>query len=225
MGSTPVQSNSIKVILIGVGGATCSGKTTLAKHLRTVLPNSFIIHQDDFAPPQELVPYHPTYNVQDWDDAPGAIQWPRLESALKHVREHGSLPEGHYSHDHLNEQKKVPISDDILRHWSDKFSAIEESWRVKDVRIVWALLDGFLLYWDKAVVDTLDVRVFLNVPEEVLKKRRNERHGYHTAEGSLWRDPPQYWEQIVYPAYVRAHERMFKDGNVEAAVPVGSAGR
>jgi hypothetical protein len=27
-------------------GATCSGKTTLAKHLHNLLPNSFIIHQD-----------------------------------------------------------------------------------------------------------------------------------------------------------------------------------
>jgi hypothetical protein len=27
-------------------GATCSGKTTLAKHLRNILPESFIIHQD-----------------------------------------------------------------------------------------------------------------------------------------------------------------------------------
>ena len=27
-------------------GATCSGKTTLAKHLHNLLPNSFLIHQD-----------------------------------------------------------------------------------------------------------------------------------------------------------------------------------
>jgi nicotinamide/nicotinate riboside kinase len=34
-------------------------------------------------------------------------------------------------------------------------------------------------------------------------------------EGSLWRDPPQYWEQIVWPAYVDAHKSMFVDGDVE----------
>lgn len=34
-------------------------------------------------------------------------------------------------------------------------------------------------------------------------------------EGSLWRDPPNYWEQIVYPAYVRAHEHLFAGGDVE----------
>ena len=85
------------------------------------------------------------------------------------------------------------------------------------------------------MIDQLDVRIFLRVPHDVLKKRRHERHGYHTAgrdiddyrcgdteqlvqsspEGSLWRDPPHYWEQIVYPAYVAANEGMFEGGDLE----------
>lgn len=39
------------------------------------------------------------------------------------------------------------------------------------------------------------------------------------AEGSLWRDPPNYWEQIVYPAYVEAHKEVFVNGDVEHGVP------
>jgi nicotinamide/nicotinate riboside kinase len=35
-----------------------------------------------------------------------------------------------------------------------------------------------------------------------------------TAEGSLWRDPPHYWEQIVWPAYVEAHRDVFENGDV-----------
>lgn len=38
-------------------------------------------------------------------------------------------------------------------------------------------------------------------------------------EGALWRDPPNYWEQIVYPAYVDAHREVFKDGDVEEGEP------
>ena len=34
-------------------------------------------------------------------------------------------------------------------------------------------------------------------------------------EGALWRDPPHYWEQIVYPAYVEAHRHIFEGGDVE----------
>lgn len=34
-------------------------------------------------------------------------------------------------------------------------------------------------------------------------------------EGIVWRDPPRYWEQIVYPAYVRSHAHVFTDNDVE----------
>lgn len=34
-------------------------------------------------------------------------------------------------------------------------------------------------------------------------------------EGTLWRDPPEYWEQIVYPAYVDANRDVFENGDVE----------
>lgn len=34
-------------------------------------------------------------------------------------------------------------------------------------------------------------------------------------EGGFWKDPPQYWEQIVWPAYVAAHEGIVESGNVE----------
>lgn len=40
-------------------------------------------------------------------------------------------------------------------------------------------------------------------------------------EGALWRDPPHYFEQIVYPAYVKAHERLLAGGDVEAGQPNG----
>lgn len=33
--------------------------------------------------------------------------------------------------------------------------------------------------------------------------------------GGVWEDPPNYFDQIVYPAYVKAHEHIFEDGNVE----------
>lgn len=70
--SSAPRTSPPRVVIIAVGGATCSGKTTLAKHLNQILPGSVILHQDDFAPPAEKVPMHPMYGVQDWDDAAGA---------------------------------------------------------------------------------------------------------------------------------------------------------
>ncbi|KAJ8696686.1 ribosylnicotinamide kinase [Pleurotus ostreatus] len=216
------QDVPTKVIFVGVGGATCSGKTTLAKHLRRILPNSVIIHQDDFAPPMEEVPLHPVHGVQDWDSAPGAISWARMVTFLRHVKETGVIPPDHRSHDHLNEQQVVPVPDELADKWRAHFQALQQKLEAETKeKIIWGLVDGFLLYWNHDVVDQLDVKFFLRVPHDALKKRRHDRHGYHTAvqidllEGALWRDPPQYWENIVYPAYVEAHRHLFVDGDVE----------
>jgi len=35
------------------------------------------------------------------------------------------------------------------------------------------------------------------------------------AAGGVWTDPPKYFEQIVYPAYVKAHAHIFDNGDVE----------
>ncbi|KAF8835547.1 P-loop containing nucleoside triphosphate hydrolase protein [Paxillus ammoniavirescens] len=206
-----------KVILVGVGGATCSGKTTLAKHLRNILPNSVIIHQDDFAPPQELLPIHPVYNVQDWDAPQGAIDWPQLTAFLKSVKQNGAIPPNHMSRDHLNKRQDIPVDVDTSQELKVRFEKLATEQENKGVRVIWGLVDGFLLYWDKGVIDELDIRLFLRLPQDVLKQRRHERHGlgYHTAGGTLWHDPPMYWEQIVYPAYVEAHQDMFENGDVE----------
>lgn len=208
-----------RVVLIGVGGATCSGKTTLAKHLRSILPTSFIIHQDDFAPAQHLIPVHPVHGVQDWDAPAGAIDWARMGTFLRTVKETGEIPEDHKSHDHLNEQKDIPIDREVRDKWTARFQKICEEADRNGEELVWGILDGFLLYWHPDVFDPLDVRIYLRVPSAVLRQRRHERHGYHTAEGSLWRDPPHYWEQIVYPAFIEAHKDVFVSQDVEHGEP------
>jgi hypothetical protein len=33
--------------------------------------------------------------------------------------------------------------------------------------------------------------------------------------GDVWQDPPHYFDNIVYPAYVEAHKQLFENGDVE----------
>jgi hypothetical protein len=33
--------------------------------------------------------------------------------------------------------------------------------------------------------------------------------------GDVWQDPPHYFDNIVYPAYVDAHKQLFENGDVE----------
>lgn len=77
------------------------------------------------------------------------------------------------------------------------------------------LADGFLLYYDPEVRSTMDVKVFLRTPRSVLKQRREERFGYATAEGTVWKDPEGYFDNIVWPAYELAHRGVFCNQDVE----------
>jgi hypothetical protein len=86
--------------------------------------------------------------VQDWDAAPGAIDWQRLISFLQQVKETGEIPRDHRSHDHLNEQKDLPIPTELRDKWVHVFEGLKKQRQVEEgERIVWGLVDGFLLYW------------------------------------------------------------------------------
>ncbi|KAG8902502.1 ribosylnicotinamide kinase [Tulasnella sp. 403] len=111
-------------------------------------------------------------------------------------------------------------------YWKTKFGQIEREFARNGEKVAWAIVDGFLLYWHPDVYNALDVRIYLRVPEPTLKERRDQRSGYFTAvqsdpEGTMWRDPPQYWENIVYPAFLRAHQDLFENGDVEKGASTG----
>ncbi|KZP22146.1 P-loop containing nucleoside triphosphate hydrolase protein [Athelia psychrophila] len=202
MSKSQSQSQSVRpkpkqrVILVGIGGASCAGKTTLAKHLARILPNSFIIHQDDFVRPIELAPLHPTLHVPDREAPRGAIDWPRLVAFIQGARETGRIPAEH--------GKRAGRGGGVFEAAAAKL----------EQEVVWGLVEGFLMYWHPDVVAQLDVRVFLRVPHDVLKQRRLERV-YPRAGGTFWRDPPGYWDSIAYPAYVQSSAGLFERGDVE----------
>lgn len=158
----------MKTLLIAVGGPTCSGKTLLVKHLKSVFPegDSFIIHQDDFAPvshemptdedfadknwheqPEADLPYHPDHpEWQDWDYPPTAIEWDRFRSALLYSKKNGEPSPDVNSHDHLNAQTKVEVSESLLNTWRERFDGLRKEMKEG---VVFGLVDGFLLYWDE----------------------------------------------------------------------------
>lgn len=155
-------------------GPSCSGKSLLTTHLHRLAP-SFAIHQDDFAPSQEDIPFHPVHKVQDWDDPPTAIDWPRMRSVLRHVRDHGRFEDGYKSYQHLNDAVEVGVDEDATIRWRREFSNVQKRAAQKGERLTYVLVDGFMLYFDPEVQSDLDVKLLLRVPRETLKKRREGR--------------------------------------------------
>lgn len=180
-----------RVLLVGIGGPTCSGKTTLTKHLLSLLPSSsrkpFIIHQDDFAPPESQLVWNEDVGSADWDDPDTSVDWTKLRRSLAYVKEHGQLPPDHSSHDDLNPLPDLPVSSDVQEQCSRQ---LREAVHGQDVQVVF--LDGFLLYHDQQVRSIIDVPIFLRIGRALLQDRRERRGGYVTAEGETWKVSDAY---------------------------------
>ncbi|KAL9939986.1 hypothetical protein V8E36_000691 [Tilletia maclaganii] len=213
---------SSRVLFVGFGGGSCSGKTTLAKHILRILrqagdQRSFIVHQDDFAPREEDLPWtsNGDEKVRDWDTPHGSIDFGKMHSVMRYIRTHAELPDGFNSHDKLNVLPDVAIPPEAAQAWADRFqSELFSNAAAAGDELVIVLVDGFLAYYDPRVRSELDVRFFTRSSREVLKSRRAKR-SYVTAEESVWSDPPGYYDNVVWPAYVLAHKGMFENEDVE----------
>ncbi|KAF7512018.1 hypothetical protein GJ744_002731 [Endocarpon pusillum] len=96
-----------KTLIVGLSGPSSSGKTTVARLLRSIfnIPASaetnhhsvtlFILHQDDFYKTDAEIPIVTTpltqRQLQDWDSA-AALDLGLLERSLRFVATHGQLP-------------------------------------------------------------------------------------------------------------------------------------
>jgi nicotinamide/nicotinate riboside kinase len=197
-------------LLVGISGLSSSGKTTLARLLRDVFPNVFILHEDDFYKTDTEIPIHPTRQIADWDCLE-SIDLPALEKALRDIREHGSSPPDFTSKEDKNSVGEVKVDHAVVDDLKWKASR----WMFQNVPPV-CIIDGFLLYSEgmKNMRDLFDVKLFLRSDFKTTKQRREARSGYVTLEG-FWEDPPGYVDDIVWPNYVKDHAFLFKHGDVE----------
>lgn len=146
-----------KAFILGLSGPTSSGKTTLARLLRTVFrPSCFILHQDDFFRPEEELPI--VDGLADWDCA-DAIDFPAMMRALRHVHAHGTLPDDLDSKEDQNEIGESGVTEQEVE---DARTAVRQS----GVEVNLAIVEGFLLLHDDEVMSGLDASIFLRAPYE-----------------------------------------------------------
>jgi len=89
----------------------------------------------------------------DWDDPEGAIDWPRMRAAIDHVRKTGKLPEEHKSHHDINSNAEFLLPAAMTEFWKERFTEAMQRHSAElgneNEVINWAIMDGFLLYYDK----------------------------------------------------------------------------
>ena len=203
------RAMSAKTLIVGLSGVSSSGKTTVARLLRELFPNSFILHQDDFYRPDDQIPVKNA--IQDWDCIE-AIDVAKLVSCLTYIKEHSSLPPDFHSKE---DQNSVGDCNVDRSKFEERRSIASQMLEVRTVRRV-VFVDGFLLYSRElqAVQGLLDIKLFLRTDYQIAKARREARRGYVTLEG-YWEDPPGYVDKVVWPNYVKEHSYLFRNGNIE----------
>ncbi|XP_072848330.2 nicotinamide riboside kinase 1 isoform X1 [Pogona vitticeps] len=139
----------MKTLVIGLGGVTNGGKTTLAKKLKKLLPNCTIISQDDFFKPVSEVAV----------DDHGFLQYDVLdalymEKMVMNIRSWMTKPE-----DAALMRPPKGVHDDQKG--------------TEDICVL--IVEGFLLYNYKPLSDIWNKKYFLTIPYEECKRRRSRR--------------------------------------------------
>ncbi|GAP83734.2 putative nicotinamide riboside kinase 1 [Rosellinia necatrix] len=229
-----------KAIIVGISGASSSGKTTLARLLRDTFPHTFILHQDDFYRPENELPYKE--GLLDWDCAE-ALDFDAMERALEHIRSEGTFPPFVDSKEDQNSIGTCPVPEASIRAAKSRVEAWLASGRAghaifpppsssssssSEPKLRLCLVDGFLLFGPdpplRRLADGLfDVRLFLTVGRRRATARRTARDGYVTLEG-FWADPPGYVDKVVWPNYAASHAWLFEGGDVEGRLSADALG-
>ncbi|XP_037326570.2 muscle-specific beta 1 integrin binding protein [Pungitius pungitius] len=137
--------------IIGIGGVTNSGKTTLTKRLIKTLPNCCVVHQDDFFKKPDQIEVGEdgfrqwdVITAMDMEAMTNTVKgW--IENPVKFARSHG-------------------VS---LSSASDVANADEQTHIL--------IVEGFLLFNYLPLQDVFDMSYCITIPYEECKRRRSTR--------------------------------------------------
>ena len=210
----PSSKPASQVCMIGISGSSSSGKSTLAHLLSAILPNTILLHADDFCLDISILPMR--NNMPDADSR-NSIDFPALNTTLDHIRMTKDLPQQFKSWQNSAEELQKAMQM-VRPELVDELRAIVKSVGFSlDHRI--CIVDGFLLYHDSIIREKLDLRLFLRTSKTCAKARRMARPGYGVPESAndFWRTL-EYFEKTVWLNYMLEHSHFFVQGNVEGRV-------
>jgi uridine kinase len=164
-------------MIIGICGGTGSGKTTIARAIVDAVgrANVVLVEQDSYYRNLADMPLDERHQANF--DHPDSIDSDMLVNHLMRLRQGLSVD--------------MPLYDFVTHTRSDKIEVIEP----KPVVIV----EGILIFAEKRVLDLLDMRVFVDTPDDVRLMRRLRRD--ITERGRTFERTLEQYERTIRPMH------------------------
>ncbi|NOQ38368.1 hypothetical protein GQ472_05775 [archaeon] len=156
----------MKPYLVGIAGPSASGKSTVSRMLTERYPSAARINLDDFFFSKDTFPLHNSWS--NWE-LPQNLDFSKLHSALSDLLEGRTVTVPDYS-----KKEGKAVGEKIVRP--------------KDLIIA----EGFYLFHDRKIRDLFNLKIFLDLPEDIQMKRR------------LGRQPdldPRYFTEVIAPFF------------------------
>ncbi|KAM9360084.1 nicotinamide riboside kinase 1 [Symphorus nematophorus] len=139
----------MKTLVVGVGGMTNGGKSTLSTSLHQLLPNSCIIAQDSYFKDESEVP----------EDSNGFKQYDMLDALRMDLMMND-----------VDSWRRDPKSFLRQRGLNPEHTAASE-----DEEVFVLIVEGFLIFNYRPLNELFDKRYFMEIPYDVCKRRRSSR--------------------------------------------------
>ncbi|XP_076587282.1 nicotinamide riboside kinase 1 isoform X2 [Chaetodon auriga] len=139
----------MKTLVVGVGGMTNGGKSTLSQSLHQQIPNSCIIAQDSYFKDDSVVPVDSSgFKQYDMLDAL------HMDTMMSDVNSWRRDPESFLKQRGLNPECTAPSLDE---------------------KVFVLIVEGFLIFNYRPLNELFDKRFFVEIPYDVCKRRRSSR--------------------------------------------------
>lgn len=172
--------------IIGVAGGSASGKTSFLRDLEEMLPKGSvsIISQDNYYFPKEM--QHVDENGEINFDLPTSIDRKQFHQDLVDLSSGKSITKKEYTFNNKSAEPKLIT--------------------VESAPII--ILEGLFIFYFEEIREMLDLRVFLDVREDIKLSRRIKRDA---EERGYPEEVVRYqWDNHVLPSY-KAYLRPFRD--------------
>ncbi|XP_050300954.1 nicotinamide riboside kinase 1 [Anthonomus grandis grandis] len=175
-----------KIIVVGISGATCSGKTTVAKELNKLLPNSKIFCQDDYFFPVDdsRHTWIPELDHINFD----IISSLDMEKMVLDVKQH------------MKSKTNNTITETPMPEYDKQRNLLQ----INDCHVV--IVEGFCIFNYRPLAELCDLKYFFTLDFEECHRRR-EKRVYEPP------DCPGYFDKCAWPEHLKQKEEVKREFN------------